>query len=397
MESDAIEQVSKELLRQLLTVQIELGDLSQERERIIRASLIELASNCLPDYIENCVKSGNPLENQPIDFLTITLCQRFVAHTQTLVKKNFQLENVIIPGIKQALSLAEATCMEKQSQINELEFMIKTNSKFSQSDEIGNVTKVPAQELTKIAQLFRQSETYERDREALGLIGTSGYSRVPVIKEMLAKKWNVATSKARSIDECLNRLCEKALIVIELKTEQEQTSSGGRYPHILSLTAPGVAVYKELFNALPSPGEYTEFIKRHKSPEHTLLILQVADFFESVGYTVNRFPERYRLDGGHYAEPDLEFQNIDGKIKLLEVERGGNKSNRINKWLNLYYAGTKEIYVVTDNKKTMIQIRSEISNVLGTKEGLTYLSNMFELLKGTRGDNNSIWLDIRER
>ena len=396
MTNDAIEQVSKDLLRQLLSVQIKLGDLYLERELSVRASLIDLASHCVPDYIENCIKSGSPLENQPIDFLTATMCHRILDVFQSLVTAKTQLENTTIPELRKALFVAEGKVAENQRRIEEIALMVEQVSQQPKELELVKA-QMSDQELHRIVYEFKQSDTFERDSEALELIGSTGYSRVPMIKEILAKKWNIATAKARSIDECLGRLSNKALVFIELKTQQEQTSSGGRYPHILSMTALGVAVFQELFQRVPITSEYDELVKRHKSPEHTLLILQIADFLENEGYTVERYPKRYLLDGGHYAEPDLEFKKEGHESSLLEVERGGNKSNRVNKWLNLYVAGSKNIYVMTDNKKTMVQIRSEICKVLGTKEGTIYLSNMFELLKGERGADNSIWLDKRER
>jgi len=385
------------MLRQMLTLQLQLSDSYRDQASSIRSSLMNLASNCLPDYIESCLKSGNPLENQPIDFLTSNICQHFIDKFQVVERLCNQYERIVIPELKQTIIIKKEDAVIKRELIEELETQIKHEE--NQLDVVRKTIniRIPEMELYQFLTDFQSSETFERDREALEFIGTSGSSRVPVIKNHLAKSWNVATSKARSIDECLNRLSDRLFLVIEQKTQQEQTSSGGRYPHILSLTAIGSAIYQELLQTSPKPGVYDELLKRHKSPEHTLLIMQTADFMENEGYQIDRFPKRYLLDGGHYAEPDLLFQTSDQEQKLLEVERGGNKANRTNKWLNLYHVGKKAIYVVADNKKAMGQIRSEICKALGTKEGVTYMTNMFELLKGKRETNGGIWLDIRQR
>ena len=147
----------------------------------------------------------------------------------------------------------------------------------------------------------------------------------------------------------------------------------------------------------PAVNEYELLLKRHVSPEHTLLNLQVADILREAGYQVNLTPPDITLPDGGLFKPDLVLLDSQGVTLFVEVERDTSKNieQRQSKWRNFYQASGARLFVVSDNRSGMRNIRSEINYCLGNQPGTISLSNLAELLAGKRGEGDSIWLEVK--
>ncbi len=106
--------------------------------------------------------------------------------------------------------------------------------------------------------------------------------------------------------------------------------------------------------------EYDRLLARHKSAEHVLLNLETRDVLLAAGAeSVDLYPRPVPLPNGGTFDVDL-VAVCDGKPLYVEAERFGGKSDRSRKWRN-YALVTKELYVVTPNKKAKSAIISELS------------------------------------
>jgi hypothetical protein len=55
------------------------------------------------------------------------------------------------------------------------------------------------------------------------------------------------------------------------------------------------------------------------------------------------------------------------------------------------------MFVVCDNRSCMRNIRNEINYCLGNKPLVVSLTNLADLLAGKRGDNDGIWLEVKQK
>ncbi|MBN1814686.1 MAG: hypothetical protein JXA14_22795, partial [Anaerolineae bacterium] len=175
--------------------------------------------------------------------------------------------------------------------------------------------------------------------------------------------------------------------------------TGGRFPDLVRLAERGQMAYWLLTGENPSVNEYDLLLERHVSPEHTLLNLQAADVLREAGYQVNLTPPDVNLPDGGLFKPDLVLIDEQGSLLFVEVERDTDKNieQRQAKWRNFYQASGGKMFVVCDNRSCMRNIRSEINYCLGNKQLVISLTNLADLQAGKRGDEDSVWLEARNR
>jgi hypothetical protein len=136
-------------------------------------------------------------------------------------------------------------------------------------------------------------------------------------------------------------------------------------------------------------------MKRHKSPEHTLLNMKVREFLEDHQvYQVLLEAAALILPDGHKFEPDITARDVStGKLVYIEVEREANKDTqtRIQKWQNFYAASHGNIRVICDKPGFMLKLASEINFALSGQRFATYISNIEEM-EETLAAKGHIWV-----
>jgi DNA-binding PadR family transcriptional regulator/flagellar biosynthesis chaperone FliJ len=229
---------------------------------------------------------------------------------------------------------------------------------------------------------------FERDRTALIFIGSTGISRQTEIKEKLKKASEIKEGAIyNGIDSCVDKgLLEK----------RTGPSAGGRPTYLVLLTEKGRWAYTHLTNSAPVPGEYEKLLKAHKSDKHTGLIFKTADYFESLGFTVQREPVTIKLAGDHIFQPDLIVQKEDETF-YLEVESGEklDRASLAQKWQNAMVVGGGRICIVAPILGTMTTLQSNVLEWARDKGKVPrlYLTHLEALRKRQKGD--SPWVRIR--
>ena len=136
-------------------------------------------------------------------------------------------------------------------------------------------------------------------------------------------------------------------------------------------------------------------MKRHKSPEHTLLNMKVREFLEEHKvYQVLLESATLVLPDGHKFEPDITAKDlVTGELVYIEVERDANKDTqaRTQKWQSFYTASNGNIRVICDKPGFMRKLASEINFALSGLRFATFISNMEEI-EQTLETKGHIWV-----
>ncbi len=237
-------------------------------------------------------------------------------------------------------------------------------------------------------QLWKKKKGFDRDKQAVLLIGETGYSRRSEIQQMLVKKVALGERTAyRGIEACQQE---------ELITTRSGVSIQGRPTDLVFLTEKGNWAFTQLTGKTAAPGEFETLLKSHKTEKHTSLILKTADYFANLGYIVERKPVKIKIGENRYFQPDLVARK-DSEVFYLEVETGErqDRASLLHKWENAYVAGAGRLCVVTPRPGIMNTAQSMILNWAtenGKKPSL-YLTHLDALKKCSYGD--SPWVRIR--
>lgn len=210
----------------------------------------------------------------------------------------------------------------------------------------------------------RKRSTRERDLTMLRVLGQTGIARRTEARDLFGEVVGIDPG-AGSVDRAFRRADGRGLVdIIEARCEWSQGVA-----HLLRLSERGRDAYRLLFGREPAPAHTTELLKRHKSPEHVMLILATVDVLEEAGWRVDRFPNGVDLGEAGTYEPDLTALAPDGDPVYLECERKTRKkaAERQAKWDRYYTVSHGDLYIAVPNPETEEAIRSEILFWLGAR------------------------------
>jgi len=250
---------------------------------------------------------------------------------------------------------------------------------------------------------WRQGRTFARESLALTLMGESGKALRPSLVEMLARRLDLSPTNS-SLSEAFNRLLNfdvsGGLIEALDVFQQAGASTGGNHPDLLRLTERGKDAYHLLTGKPAVENEYERLIRKHKSPEHTVLNIQAAEALAELGgYVIIEQAPEIQLPDGSVFIPDLVAQDgKTGEIIFVDVERetGKDRGTRTRKWKNVLSATNGNLYVVCDNIRCERAIQTEINQALGEARFNSRLTNLNSLRKGKRAVDGGIWLSARK-
>ncbi len=241
---------------------------------------------------------------------------------------------------------------------------------------------------------WRQRTTFERDAMLLTVIGETGVSRRPKIIQLAAVRMGVKPDNS-AIGDAIYRIEKRGLIERLDLFEKRGSETGGVLPYLYRLTDQGKQAYWLLSGKNALECEFDVLMKRHKSPEHTLLNMKAREFIEDrQAYQVLLDAAALVMPDGHKFEPDITAKDIStGELIYIEVEREANKDTqtRIQKWQNLYVASHGNIRVICDKPGFMRKLASEINFALSGQRFATYISNIEEM-EETLATKGHIWV-----
>jgi hypothetical protein len=249
---------------------------------------------------------------------------------------------------------------------------------------------------------WRSGRTFSKESTAIILMGETGKCLRPSLIELLAKKLNLTLPNG-SLPETFNRLINfdsnGGLVEVLEVFQQTGASTGGNHPDLLRLTERGRVAYQYLAGYQALENEYDRLIRKHKSPEHTVLNIQAAEALIEFGdYEVIEQAPDIQLPDGSVFIPDLVARHRrTGETIFVEVERdtGKNRGTRVVKWKNVLNATNGNIFVICDNISCERAIQTEINQAL---EGIRFnsrLTNINSLRKGKRAQDGGIWLSVK--
>jgi DNA-binding PadR family transcriptional regulator len=245
---------------------------------------------------------------------------------------------------------------------------------------------------------WRKKKTFERDIVLLALVGETGISRRPKIVRLAAERLGLKPDNSAIVD-ALNRIESRGLVERLDLFEKRGADTGGVLPYLYRLTDQGRQAFWLLSGKNAFECEFDVLLRRHKTPEHTLLNMKVREFLEEHQvYQVLLESPFLTLPDGHNFEPDITVKDlVTSEVIYIEVERETNKDtlNRTQKWQSLYAASNGNIRVICDKPGFMRKLVSEINFALSGLQFATWISNMEEIEQAlaTKG---SIWIMERQ-
>lgn len=241
---------------------------------------------------------------------------------------------------------------------------------------------------------WRQRTTFERDAMLLTVIGETGISRRPKIIQLAAVRMGIKPDNS-AIGDAIHRIEKRGLVERLEPFEKRGSETGGVLPYLYRLTDQGRQAYWLLSGKNAMECEFDVLMKRHKSPEHTLLNMKVREFLEDHQvYQVLLEAAALVLPDGHKFEPDITARDVStGEVINIEVEREANKDTqtRIQKWQNFNIASHGNIRVICDKPGFMRKLASEINFALSGQRFATYISNI-EDMEETLAAKGHIWV-----
>jgi DNA-binding MarR family transcriptional regulator len=245
---------------------------------------------------------------------------------------------------------------------------------------------------------WRKKKTFDRDVVLLSLIGETGISRRPKIVRLVAERLGLKPDNSAIVD-ALNRIENRGLIERLDLFEKRGADTGGVLPYLYRLTDQGRQAFWLLSGKNASECEFDFLLRRHKTPEHTLLNMKVREFLEEHQvYQVLLESVSLTLPDGHNFEPDITVKDlVTGEVIYIEVERETNKDtlSRTQKWQSLYAASNGNIRVICDKPGFMRKLVSEINFALSGLQFATWISNMEEI-EQTLATKGNIWKLVRK-
>ncbi|NMC34079.1 MAG: hypothetical protein GYA36_16710 [Veillonellaceae bacterium] len=417
--------ISEEMTRQSIEHQQALQANAEKRWKIAHTGLVEVVRSLDSDYYDACQKSGHAIEGFNDEALHHWIVIR-VKSLQTRLSQAMRPDNsaILQNQLDEAIRKIEDLQKEEKRLRNIIQKLqidyqqltthlhaIRQVQRPAAAPEEPQVRPQPEGQQGHNQKKegepdwmkeWRSARTFAKESAALILMGETGKCLRPSLVDLLAKKLNLSPGNS-SLSETFNRLMnfDASGGLVELLNVFEQTgaSTGGNHPDLLRLTARGQQAYQNLTGKPPVENEYERLIRRHKSPEHTLLNVQAAEVLAEIGkYRIAEEAPNIHLPDGSLFIPDLVAADPrTGEMIFVEVERGANKDRgaRVRKWKNVLNATNGNIYVICDNVGCERAIQTEINQALGDARFNSHLTNINSLRMGKRGQDGGMWLSVR--
>jgi hypothetical protein len=421
-------QISQDIIRQSEAQNRKLQANAQQLWETAHCHLAAIVRQLDPDYDESCEKASRPLQTLDDSDLSYLISVRLQALLEKARRKEdfSELDRTreLLRELELKYNRLERTHTEVQEANRRLKAEVsgmKTHLsalRQAQKEEI-SVSADPMGESTSPAPLpdwqipehapawikaWRESRSFERGALFIQVMGDTGKSLRPSLVRTVTG-WLGLAQGNNSVVEILNRLAlsedGRPVLVEEIETiGQPGGSAGGNNPSVLRLTLEGREAYQLLSEREAQENEYDRLLRRHSSPEHTILNIQAAEALEEWGgYQVQAQAQPVQLPNGETYIPDITAADrCTGEMIFVEVERNVSKDQlaRKQRWLNAYNASNGNLYVFCDNLNCQRAVQGEINRALGQLKFNSYLTNLYGLRMGKRSEKDGgVWLACR--
>lgn len=375
------------------------------------------------DYDESCEKATRPLESFSDDDLAYLIHVRLRAmQGNASIKKMpdeaIQLKHSLkelsqkYANLEQTLLAAQDLNKKIQAEKSALEAHLSAlrqvqkdfvsldiHSPNMVTDNPGTLTTIPDWIKT-----WKESKIFEKTSTAILVMGEMGIALRPTIIKVMAKRLSLSEAN-KNLDEALNWLMtteDKScpILIDQVGSVLKQgSSSGGNQPAVLHLTQDGQVAYQVLSGKPPKENEFDMLLRRHSSPEHTILNIQAGEILVEEGYQIRGRAQSINLSNGETYIPDIvAVDPKTGEVIFIEVERDVSKDqvSRKQKWMKFYEASNGDLYVFCDNLNCQRTIQGEINLALGGLAYNSFLTNLHGIRNGKRAEKDgSIWISQR--
>ncbi len=426
-QSEQANRISDEIVRQSLEHQQALQANAERRWKAAHQALVQIVRSLDPDYYDACQKSGRSIEQFEDEAIHHWIEIR-VKGLQSRMTQIMRTDNSppLQNSLDEALRKIQAAQQEQERLRENIRRLQEENQQLNAHlHAIHQVQRIsapavseevkPKEDIQRAAtsietmnnepdwmKEWRNGRTFQKESAALTLMGETGKALRPSLIDLLAEKLNLSPTNS-SLSETFNRLLNLdvagGLIEALDVFSQPGATTGGNHPDIFRLAERGKVAYQFLTGKQPAENEYERLLRKHKSPEHTVLNIQAAEVLAELGgYRIVDEAPNVQLPDGSVFIPDLVAQDQKtGEIIFVEVERDTSKDRnaRIRKWKNVVTATNGEIYVFCDNISCERAIQAEINQALGNARYNSHLTNLNSLHKGKRSQDGRIWLSVR--
>jgi hypothetical protein len=421
-------------LRSLLDVQVQLAQSQCDRETRARGKLVSALESLEPGAVEQLNRSGEVVDNLGIEALVEMFMRIWQAEILRIRKSASEIDHPFEDHSAQNQSQKFQALLNKANHLSEELDQARTDNQSLHQDLIEAQSEIrtlkdqllvchqtiaasventpveirkttspqavqPATDEPDWMVGWRSRRGFEREALFLRLLGETGLGRAPSVFREVARQANVKGTP-NSIRDIARRLLEAGLVEVDDFWSKGGSSSGGRLPVIIRLSARGREAYHLLTRKEALPCEMDVMRQKHQSYEHAHLIIETAEFLEKENYRVMlSAPTAAGLSTNGTFKPDLVAIDQKDSIHYIEVERDTHKnSERLPKWRNFHAATGGKLYIICDNRTCMRATRNEITDVLlRHTPGDLHITNLADLRAGKRGEDGSIWLEKRLR
>ncbi len=346
-----------------------LKEAAEEDARRAREGLWKIAGVFFPQQLDALVRS-NPLalKNWKAEEVADWLLQVGRVHLLALERAS---SSTTVERLREAEEENRRLEEENRKLRQELE---RTREELQRLRRLQDILRAREEEVARLRARLRDMEQQAASRpgavngipeRALALVlaigDTGACLRASIAREMFRR--GVISSPS---PELLWRDWERAIKDGLLEEIEVPAETRGRAPRIVRLTEKGREVYRQASGKEPVDSLYDRLLRRHKSPEHTLLNLLAADVLEEHGATrIELFPPPWKVDNV-MIDVDIVAE-MDGRTIYVEVERG--KWEKPDKWSNYVKYIGQDVYVVVPNTAAQSRVLGELSK-LALQEGV---------------------------
>ena len=388
----------------------------QQQYSIAHSGLVSFLTLLDPDTIEKWIKSGKSLAQLDDRFVQMRVTDLLKSLREKALlpaKGNSEDAQKLVKDLENQNRELREALDQANRRIDELEKECRSiNARTAVQNQVERLVQkdiqIPAKE-NRVADAspvtqgiaeptwmmdWRKKTTFDRDTSIICLIGETAISRRPLIIHLAASRMGVKPENSAIVD-AINRVEKRDLIEKLEIFEKRGSETGGVNPYLYRLTEQGRQAYWLLSGKNALECEFDVLMRRHKTPEHTLLNMKVREFLEDHKvYQVLLESAALVLPDGHKFEPDITAKDLaTGELVYIEVEREANKDtqSRVQKWQSLYAASNGKIRVICDKPSFMRKLASEINFALSGLRFATYISNLEEI-EQTLAAKGHIWI-----
>lgn len=373
------------------------------------------------DYDESCEKANRPLESFSDDDLAYLIQVRLHAVRRDSSKQGIQDEAIDVKNalnelsqrygeLEQALLTVEEKNKKLLDEKSALEVHLSALRQIQAPIEEQPQT-VPVQtnaqdgiSVPDWITAWRKTKLFEKTSTAIILMGETGVALRPSLIKQMAARLSLS-GENKGLDEAVNWLMRPEDSLFPALAEEivglceQGSSAGGNLPTVLRLTEAGKNAYQLLTGKVALESRFDSLLKRHASPEHTILNIQVLEVLVEEGYQIRGQAQSIQLPDGSYIPDIVAVDPRTGEMIFIEVERDVHKDkiSRKQKWMRAYEASNGNVYVFCDNLACQRAVQAEINLALEGLAYRSYLTNLHGIWNGKRSvKDKSIWLSQKQ-